>query len=225
MASKKSASKPATPKSDPSILRVADGENGVTKGMTQSEISANLSARSYLTAHAMRDYSGFDKSLLEVTDMMLELKKAGDEVVRGDLGRIERTLTSQFLTLDTIFANLAERSKRQEYMKQMETYLRLALKAQAQARATAEALAMLKNPQPYIKQANIANGQQQVNNMYANTSEHSGISERSQAHTRAHAGNSQSEPNKLLESQDVTTLDTRAPTPAVRANQTVEAVG
>jgi hypothetical protein len=132
--------------------------------------------------------------------MVKELRQAGDEVVTGDLGRIERTLTSQFLTLDTIFANLAERSKRQEYMKQMETYLRLALKAQAQARATAEALALLKNPQPYIKQANIAQGHQQVNNMYGSPS--------AQTDLLTGAENSQCAPNKVLEKQNVTSVDT-----------------
>jgi hypothetical protein len=123
--------------------------------------------------------------------MAYELMLAGNEVVSGDLGRIERTLTSQFLTLDAIFANLAERSKRQEYMKQMETYLRLALKAQAQARATAEALALLKNPMPYIKQANIAQGHQQVNNMYGSASAHTD--------NLTGAENSASAPNKLLD--------------------------
>jgi hypothetical protein len=153
----------AKPVYDPNALEAQEPSSH----MTQSQLSAGLSARAYLTAHVMRDYSGFDKGVIDVTDMVLELKKAGDEVTAGDLGRIERTLTCQFLTLDTIFANLAERSKRQEYIKHMEMYLRLALKAQAQSRATAEALALLKNPQPYIKQANIAQGHQQVNNTYA----------------------------------------------------------
>lgn len=223
MAAKKSAAKPATPKSDPETIRIKEGD-GFTKDMSESQIYATLTTKSYLTAHTLRAYSGI-KEKLDITDMMAELHKKAGEVVGGDMSCIERSLTNQFLTLETIFANLAERSSRQEYMKQMETYLRLALKAQAQARATAEALAMLKNPQPYIKQANIAQGNQQVNNMYANTSAHSGISERSQAHTHTHAGNSQVEPNKLLESQDDTTLDTRAPTAAVRADSTVEALG
>ena len=42
----------------------------------------------------------------------------------------------------------------------------LGLKAQAQCRATLQTLAEIKNPQPvaFVKQANIANGPQQVNN-------------------------------------------------------------
>ena len=75
--------------------------------------------------------------------------------------------------------------------------MRLALKAQAQAqaRSTAEALALLKNPMPYIKQANMTTGPQQVNSTYAGTPSHSGI--------QSGAGNSRSEPNKLLDSQKV----------------------
>ena len=49
-------------------------------------------------------------------------------------------LTNQAITLDNISANLAERAHRQEYMKLMETYLRLALKAQAQARAISRSM-------------------------------------------------------------------------------------
>ena len=182
--------------SPPEALKVQDGENGLSKDMTQSQIYAALSARSYLTAHVLRDYCGVEKGVIQSIDMVKELKQAGDEVVSGDLGRIERTLTSQFLTLDAIFANLAERSKRQEYMKQMETYLRLALKAQAQARSTAEALALLKNPQPHIKQTNIAQGHQQVNNVYGTSS--------SQTDLLTGAENSQCAPNKVLEKQHAT---------------------
>ena len=87
--------------------------------------------------------------------------------------------------------------------------MRLALLAQAQARSTAEALALLKNPMPYIKQANIAHGHQQINNGQQATG----------------AGNSQSEPNKLLEAQHGNTLDIGAQAAAGRANQKLETVG
>lgn len=48
----------------------------------------------------------------------------------------------------------------------IEIYLRLGLKAQAQCRATIQTLSEMKNPRPvaFVKQANIANGPQQVNN-------------------------------------------------------------
>lgn len=185
MAAKHPAAKKATPDKprsdpakakDPNVLQVQEGMEGITKEMSDSAIAARMSTRGYMAAHAMRAYSGFDSDLVSITDIDLELRANGDAVVSGDLGRVERMLTAQAITLDTIFANLAERSSRQEYMKNKDMYLRLALKAQAQCRATAEALALLKNPQPYIRQANLVQGgNQQVNNSYAGASPHTGI--------------------------------------------------
>lgn len=226
MAVKKSAVKPANPNPNPNpnVLQVKDGDHGISKEMTKSQILAALTSRSYLTAPALKAYSGYSKDL-EVSDMFDEMRKAGDEVISGDLGRVERMLINQVITLDTIFANLAERSTRQEYMKQMETYLRLALKAQAQGRATAETLAMLKNPQPYIKQANIAQGHQQVNNTYASASAHSNEASTIDPRYKKSAEISQSEPNKLLKEEHGQRLDTRAQGAAGRVNQAVETVG
>ena len=63
--------------------------------------------------------------------------------------------------------SLARRAANQEYLKQYESYLRMALKAQNQSRMTLETLAKIKNPPVvFAKQANInqGNGNQQVNN-------------------------------------------------------------
>ena len=146
---------------------------------------------------------------MEVPDLVTEMRKAGDEIVEGNMGRVERMLANQAMTLDAIFNDMAQRSGRQDSFKGIEVLMRLALKAQAQARSTAEALALLKNPMPYIKQANIAHGHQQINNGQQATG----------------AGNSQSEPNKLLEAQHGNTLDIGAQAAAVRANQKLETVG
>jgi hypothetical protein len=61
---------------------------------------------------------------------------------------------------------IAARAYRQEgYVPVAETYLRLALKAQSQSRASIESLTQIKNPPVvYARQANFANGPQQVNN-------------------------------------------------------------
>jgi hypothetical protein len=52
------------------------------------------------------------------------------------------------------------------YFNAAEGYMRLALKAQSQARASWESLSKIKNPvgATFIRQANVANGPQQVNN-------------------------------------------------------------
>ena len=130
---------------------------------------------------------------------------------------VERMLVNQILSLDMLFTNLTQRSGRQDPFKGIEVFMRLVLKAQAQARSTAEALALLKNPMPYIKQANMTTGPQQVNNSYAGTPSHSGI--------QSGAGNSRSEPNKLLEADHGQRLDIGAQAAAGRANQVLETVG
>ncbi len=87
------------------------------------------------------------------------------DVWEGDTKRIEAMLFAQATALQTIFTSLARRAHSQEYLKHLETFLRLALKAQSQSRATLETLATIKaGPAIFARQANIAHGPQQVNN-------------------------------------------------------------
>ena len=74
---------------------------------------------------------------------------------------MEPVLTCQAVKLDNSFANIADRVQRQRCLKYMETCLRLSLKAQAQCRLAIEALALLGDPRPCIRQANIAQRDQQ----------------------------------------------------------------
>ncbi len=226
MAAKKSAPKTAAAalprKRDPNAFEVVKSED------TTSQALAKLATTSVLSAVTMKRYSGAGDAL-EVPDLVTEMRKAGDEVVAGDMGRVERMLANQAMTLDAIFNDMAQRSGRQDTFKGIEVLMRLALKAQAQARSTAEALALLKNPMPYIKQANMTTGPQQVNNSYAGTPSHSGIQSggtlEHSARAQAGAGNSQSEPNKLLEADHGQRLDIGAQAAAGRANQKLETVG
>lgn len=72
--------------------------------------------------------------------------------------------------------------------------MKLALRAQNQCRATLQTLSELKNPRPvaFVKQANISNGPQQVNNgqAFANST-----------HAGPRAGKNQNQPNELLGAQ------------------------
>lgn len=214
MAAKKSSPKTAPAalprKRDPNAFEVVKSED------TKSQALAKLTTTSSLAAVTLKRYSGAGDEM-DVADLLTEMRKAGDEVVAGDMGRVERMLANQALTLDSIFNDMAQRSGRQDSYKGIEVLMRLALKAQAQARSTAEALALLKNPMPYIKQANMTTGPQQVNNTYAGTPSHSGI--------QSGAGNSRSEPNKLLEADHGQRLDIGAQAAAGRANQKLETVG
>ena len=214
MAAKKSSPKTAPAalprKRDPNAFEVVKSED------TKSQALAKLTTTSSLAAVTLKRYSGAGDEM-DVADLLTEMRKAGDEVVEGNMGRVERMLANQAMTLDAIFNDMAQRSGRQDTYKGIEVLMRLALKAQAQARSTAEALALLKNPAPYIRQANMTTGPQQVNNTYAGTPSHSGI--------QSGAGNSQSEPNKLLEADHGQRLDIGAQAAAGRANQKLETVG
>ncbi len=106
-----------------------------------------------------------------------EVKKVAQD---GDMKPAEAMLYGQALALQTIFTSLACRAATDDRLKHFQVNMSLALKAQAQCRATLEALALVKNPMPYIRQANIAHGPQQVNNAGSG------------------AGNFRNEPNELL---------------------------
>lgn len=177
-----------------------------------------MTTTSVQSAATVKAYTSWGDAL-EVRDLVVEMKKAGDEAVAGDLGRVERMLVNQMLALDGVFNSLAQRSHRQDNYKGIEVLMRLALKAQAQARSTAEALAEIKNPRPvqFVKQANMTTGPQQVNNTYASEPLHTDI--------QSGAGNFERVPNKLLEADHGSQrLDTGAQAAAGRANQTLEAV-
>ena len=102
----------------------------------------------------------------EVNDWMSSLEQTTKAVKSGNLSSIEGVLVGQAYALDALFLHLIRLSQDTNLMPQLETFTRLALKAQSQSRATAQTLAAIKNPQQavFMKQANIAHGPQQVNN-------------------------------------------------------------
>lgn len=214
MTIKKSERKATTAKSDPGTLQLQGDDLGLTKDMTQSQLLVGVIGKGVMAAQVTKAYANVGDDMT-IGDLMIDMRNSGDDVVGGDLGRMERMLTQQAITLDTLFNNLALKANRSEYVKNFEAYLRLALKAQSQARTTAETLALMKNPQPYIRQANIAHGHQQVNN-----------GGKSDQPTMADAGETTKfSQSKLLEQTDANILDARAPGATVGVNQGVEALG
>jgi hypothetical protein len=140
---------------------------------------------------------------LQYTQAMLE-RSIGD-VKQGNLADVEAMLYSQAYALNVMFTTLMTRANRQEYMPPTQALMSLAFKAQNQSRATLQALVDLKQPrQPtFVKQANISQGHQQVNNL----AEKNKISQ-----------------NKLLESQ-VYDLDIRPQGKTKGNDSEVETVG
>ena len=154
---------------------------------------------------------GFEESEVDLACFIEELSAQVEAVNGGNLKRSEAILITQAHTLNELFNNLARRASKQEYLKQFETYLRLALKAQSQCRATLETLAIIKNPPiVYARQANIANGPQQINN---------GTS--APSHTRE----IETEQTQLSGGTHELLPDARASGEASRTNPTLEALG
>ena len=92
--------------------------------------------------------------------------------------------------------------------------MRIALKAQSQCRATVETLATIKNPPVvFARQANIAQGPQQVNN---------GMMPAGEPRAR---GKSENTPNELLEEKPHERLDTRTTSAASGTDPQLATVG
>lgn len=205
----KAPAKKRSPNDSETTTQAAENKAASTARMVTSP-----TVRGAVTAQAFSKTFG-ETDLAALIEVLADQNKSARN---GDLARAENMLMTQAHTLDAIFNELARRaaSNMGEYMNAMDRYLRLALKAQSQCRATLETLVTIKNPPViYAKQANIANGPQQVNNGQS--------AQYAQAH--APAGNSQPLQNKLLEHQHGDTLEFGAQGAAGRANPHMATVG
>ena len=107
---------------------------------------------------------------LSLDEAVFVLKDRAKAVHQGDLKQAETMLISQAVALESIFAEMARRASNNlgKNLDIAERYMRMSLKAQNQCRTTLETLAEMKNPTTvFARQANIANGPQQVNNSVA----------------------------------------------------------
>lgn len=176
MTMKKKAGPPAA---DPRVVSVtAASPEHTAATMAQTIIQPTVQAAVTL----------FDLSKVDGTDVSAlrdELAAQVKRVTGGDLKRAEAMLTAQAHTLDALFNNLTRSALASQMLNQYETNFRLALRAQAQCRTTLETLSAIKNPPViFAKQANIANGPQQVNNGAA---------------PLAHTEEKENPPNKLVQ--------------------------
>jgi hypothetical protein len=87
-------------------------------------------------------------------------------IAGGDLTGVKQTLAAQMITLDALFSQLSHQAQVNmgQHLGAVDTYLRLAFRAQSQCRTTAEALNDIENPRPmFPKNVNMVAGNQQVN--------------------------------------------------------------
>lgn len=209
------ASKAKTlPTRDPKALPITGAPDTTTaQALSRAALCPSINGASLIEAY-QGNIMGKDVALSE---LVVGLADSCRRVKDGDLSTMEAMLISQATALQTMFTSLARRAANQEHLRQYETFLGLALKAQAQSRATISALVDLKFPRQatFVKQANIAHGPQQVNNSAA------------PAGAISHAEENKTEQNKLLEAdhgQPGIGLDTRAAQAAGGVDPAVGAV-
>lgn len=171
-------------------------------GKTEGESIAEALLRPQINAaFSIYNVTRGSDSRVTVNDFNKALAVTCKAIADGKLDRLEALLTSQALVLDHIFGDFLRRSfaNAGQHIEAMETYMKLALKAQSQSRQTVETLTFIKNPPPFISQANIGQNVQ-VNN-------HMPVTDKDKL-TRARKNKNQ--PNELLEQQTPMAIDETA---------------
>ena len=186
---KKPAAKSVAAASSPGRVDT-DIADSRAKTVLRPSVNAAAVIAEYGTVIGEQDIASLASSL---SDGIIDLRS-------GNMKRAEAMLYAQAHALQAIFMNFSRRALKQEYQKNLESFLRMGLKAQNQCRMTLETLATIKNPPVvFARQVNVAQ-QQQVNNgagPYATS-------------TRTHAANCATAQTQLLEASDGQRLDTGA---------------
>ena len=192
------------------LVRSPDESQAEALGRTLVEPAVNA-------ASTMQSYQGFLGEGIDIMSTIDAIHRSSQRIKGGDLSDLEGMLLGQATALQTIFTSLARRAQVQTHQRHLEAFLGLALKAQAQSRATITALVDLKYPRQvaFVKQANISNGPQQVNNGGFETSTRAG----------AHAAERPIPQIKELEASDGQWLDTGAKGAAGGADPHMATVG
>lgn len=200
MAARKKAKEPNQQEAQTLIVKNQKGKS------EERKLTEVLLSPTTLNAFTAETFIATSARALDLTEAVDIMKEKSDKIIAGDLSELESTLTAQVVSLNAIFNTLAKRSAQNmgNYLKSTEVYMRLALKAQAQCARTIEILATMKNPPiVYAKQANIAQGHQQINNNPSH----------------AHAEKNINSANELLSEDNNETLDTRGTVETSRLNQ------
>lgn len=205
----KKQAKPEAVKFPRKTIPCISGANNDEQGRSYAKVITSSELAAYRVIGMMQPKHLQDE--IDAPTMLDTLRDHAAAVNRNDFTHAEAMLIGQAEALQSMFVRLAERGLEQAHMPNLEGFMRLALRAQSQCRATLETLSAIKNPPVvYAKQANFANGPQQVNNGTVASSQ---------------AGEKENEQSRLSGSTYELLPDARAPGLASRANQEVETVG
>lgn len=132
--------------------------------MAKAAMSPEFSAASVVQAYNR-------EGKLDLFALMAQLEEQHANLASDNLANAENMLMSQAVALQAIFTKLAVRAMGATGHDQIQCMLGLALRAQSGSRATLQTLGELKHPRQatFVRQANIAQGPQQVNNGVAMT--------------------------------------------------------
>lgn len=148
--------KPQTNITVDSKLNDAEVKKKVARYVLSPEVGSAAVIESF-----SKNYTGDQVSLEDIIGVIRDSTRRLTQ--ENSMQYVERLLLSQSIALNGLFVSLARKTALQDGLKQYETHMRLALKAQSQCRATLETLSAVKNPPVYANTANIATNQQ-INN-------------------------------------------------------------
>jgi len=152
--------KPTMASVDPKAVAVQRPKSAKNISNTAPELSAAAVLMKY----------GFGDDADMGLEILLEIQEKQARLAAGNLSDAENMLMAQAVALQGIFVSLATVAKdvlkEKNGIQSLQTILGLALRAQSGSRATLQALGDLKFPRQatFIRQANVSNGNQQVNN-------------------------------------------------------------
>ncbi len=138
-----------------------------TEKQSLEEFSATVPfMASVMNASLLEPFAKPVTSEMDFNCLVEALDKNIEEIKNGNMSSMEAMLIAQAQSLQSIFVSLGLKASSQTNINHYTTFMTLALKTQSQVRSTILALAELKYPKQvaFVKQANIAHGNQQVNN-------------------------------------------------------------
>jgi len=161
MTAKKKGAAKAKAENTPKV----EAKKGEDRELLLSRVALNPVVRHASTASSYASSIFGGSHTPEIENDVKVLREALDKAQKGDKSFASEMLAAQAVSLDAMFTELARRAGANmgEYMGAMETYMRLALKAQANCRATLEALSKLHQPREQtVKHVHVNEGGQAV---------------------------------------------------------------
>lgn len=180
------------------------------KGETDSQALARVALNPVVdAAETITKYDSAAGDGPEIWDLIKELDRSINATLDQErMYEAQSLLVAQANVLNSIFHQLAGRAAANmgHYLEATDTFMKLALRAQSQCRATLQTVSEIRNPKlaSVVKQANIAGGHQQVNNLPAE---------------------GEIPPNELLEHEKHERLDFAAPSETGGEYSELEALG